>query len=61
METCGQFHPHFKRTFFVQNFGAKNYKAKCNYKKAAQFVFVQKMYAVDETDFCRSKPKSNQL
>jgi len=23
---CGQFHQRFMRTFFVRNFGAKNYK-----------------------------------
>jgi len=32
--SCGQFHQHFLGAFFVQNFGAKNYKA-------AQSAFVQ--------------------
>jgi len=27
---------HFTRAFFVQNFGAKNHTAKCNYRKAAK-------------------------
>ncbi len=38
-----QFHQHFMRTFFVQNFGAKTHKAECIQRKAAQFASVQKM------------------
>jgi len=34
-----QFHQRFTRAFFVQNFGAKNHKAKHNKRKAAQFAF----------------------
>jgi len=29
--------------FCADIFAPKNYKAKCNYRKAAQFVFVQKI------------------
>jgi len=26
----GKFHQHFTQVFFIQNFGSKNYEAKCN-------------------------------
>ncbi len=47
-----QFHQHFTHAFFVQNFGAKNYKDVLGLKFLAPKKFVQKMCAdsVDEID-----------
>ncbi len=37
-----QFHQHFTRAFCANIFAPKNYNAKPNQRKAAQFAFVQK-------------------
>jgi len=44
---------HFMRDFFADILAPKNCKAKRNYRKAAQFAFVQKTraYNVDEIDY----------
>jgi len=40
--TLSQFHQHLTGGFFVQNFGAKNWKAETYLENAAQFAFIRK-------------------
>ncbi len=47
-----QFHQHFTRNFFANILASKNWEAKRNKRKAAQFTFVRKTLAqdIDEID-----------
>ncbi len=54
--TWCQIRQHFMRKFCSDIFAPKNYKPKCNWRKAAQFAYVQKISAknIDEIDICNN-------
>jgi len=48
--TCSQFHQRFTRAFFVQNFGAKNYKADCFSFVFGFEIFGGKISAIEDIE-----------